>query len=84
MYLRANIHYILEACTEEYRGLIHQRYAVGKNRELSFEEFIATLVRSACEIAVDTGLIQATEELQASLDEAFALCKGLIVEDKDD
>jgi hypothetical protein len=83
-HLRANIHYILEARTEEYRGLIHQRYAIGKNRELTFEEFIATLVRSACETAVDMGLLQTTEELQGELDKAFAWCKGLLVEDMDD
>ena len=80
MHLRANIHYILEAKTEEYRGLIHQRFKIDRE---SFGGLIMALIGTACETAVDMGLIQTTEELQNELDKAFAYCKGLIVEDKD-
>ena len=77
MHLRANVHYILEDRPKEYRGLIHQRFKIDRK---SFGGLIMALIETACETAMDTGLIQTTEELQNELDEAFTYCKGLSVE----
>ena len=80
MHLRANVHYILEDRPKEYRGLIHQRFKIDRE---SFGGLIIALIETACETAVDMGLIQTTEELQSELDKAFTYCKGLILEDSD-
>ena len=81
MHLSANIRYKITNQDKERRGLVSASYKMGHKAPLTFGQFIATLIKTACEFAVETGLIGTTEELQAQLNEAFDWCGGLIVED---
>lgn len=83
MHPSASIRYNLKGHDKERRGLISANYQVGKKSPLSFAQFISALVGTACEFAVDTGLIETTEELQAQLQEAFDWSRGIIVEELD-
>lgn len=83
MHLRAHVKYIVKGKTPETRGMIGADYTIGKEKPLELEDFFIGLVGSAIQVAVGSGLITNTEELQDLIAKVNKWAKALTIEVKD-